>query len=157
MINIDYRIHPNSLKKAKSSNLKTADSMTLHYDHFLGDILLRVGGYDLNADWGWVPVLDFAVCMKEITSSLEDGNPQIFEFTESDAYIKMEREGNTVLLSTNYGPDPSRIRIDYDHFSDAVERFCKNLIIYLTNELPELNTNSYIQTIKKNMLSPPTT
>jgi hypothetical protein len=148
LISIGYHINPKSFEKAKSVSLDTIDAMSLHYDYFLGDILFRVGEHNLDADWGWVPVLDFAICMRKIVHLLDAGKPQVFEFTESDAYIKMEREGSRVVLYTNYKLGSPSVPVSYHKLDSAVEHFYKDLIAYLTKEFPTLKKNSYIQSLQ---------
>jgi hypothetical protein len=60
----------------------------------LGNVVFETKDAVLGMDWGWIPVVDFAVAMAMIAKSLKIGenNREVFEFTESDATITFRRE-----------------------------------------------------------------
>ena len=63
---------------------------------------------DLSANWGWIPLIDFALALREIAEALavEEGS-EIFEFTESEATLKFKRQGHEVAISGSYAPGNS--------------------------------------------------
>ena len=64
MIKLDYKIDETDLTADGDLSSSSIDSDTkLHYYAFYGDITFIVDGADFSAKWGWVPVLDFAVCL----------------------------------------------------------------------------------------------
>jgi hypothetical protein len=76
----------------------------LRYRVALGNLVFHVGHKDFSADWGWIPLIDLAASFDEIVRKLEGGSQsETFEFTESDAWIRFERKGEQVLVSTSYG------------------------------------------------------
>ena len=62
MIKLEYGLDPSWDRTPADRDLSTADDSELHYDLFLGDVVIQIDGVDFSARWGWVPVLDFAIC-----------------------------------------------------------------------------------------------
>ena len=59
----------------------TATVTDLRYRIALGDIILKEGEVDLSAPWGWVPLIDFVVGVRDLVHSLKaDGNSVIDNF-----------------------------------------------------------------------------
>jgi hypothetical protein len=89
--------------KTAAINLAIADESVLRYRTFLGDLILRVGEVDFSTRWGWIPLLDLAYCIKEMIGELLSGQPAaVFEFTESDAILRLVRHGQNVVISASY-------------------------------------------------------
>lgn len=65
---------------------RTSES-DLRFDVFLGDVELIIDGCRFAADWGWVPILDFADGMAWISNQLGQGQNAKFDFTESEGEI----------------------------------------------------------------------
>src|SRR5688500_9690897 len=87
---------------APSVDLAGANEQTLHYDLFLGDIVFRVNEIDMSADWGWIPIIDFARCLYHIAKELESGCQDSFEFTESEHRIEFIPQHSDVEIRTTY-------------------------------------------------------
>jgi len=59
--------------------LATATVTDLRYRIALGDIILKEGEVDLSAPWGWIPLIDFVVGVRDLVHSLKtDGNEAEF-------------------------------------------------------------------------------
>jgi hypothetical protein len=92
------------------TDLAAADESTLRYGTFLGDISLQIGDIDFSAYWGWIPLLDFAYCLKGMSDEMLAGEPEsVFEFTESDAVLRLTREGQNVLVAASYVGTTARV------------------------------------------------
>lgn len=101
MITLDYKL--SSDWRPFEIDLRTADEMTLRFDAFPGDVVFRVGAVDLSAQWGWVPVLDFALALETIAQRLANHRHELFEFTESGATIDFRQNGDdAVTISPSY-------------------------------------------------------
>src|ERR1700722_2040060 len=100
-MNLDYRISEDW--DENSTDLAAADETDLRYYAATGDIILRDDQVDLSARWGWIPLVDFALALREIANALSvtDGN-RVFEFTESDATIQFERRGQNMTIGGSY-------------------------------------------------------
>lgn len=133
---LDYRLRAS----ADAAGLAAADETTLRYEAFLGDLVIRGGGADLSAPWGWVPVLDFALCLLDIVGRLRDGDGEAaFEFTESDDLIRFRRVSDEVEVSSTYSagsftcPTPEFVR--------SAAGFCARLARELQESYPALRDN----------------
>src|SRR4051812_46182723 len=96
-INLSFDFSTSWIKSSTAADLSLIDEMTLRYKTFLGDQKFIAKGTDFSARWGWVPILDFAACLMEITERLKQGESElVFEFTESDSQIHFNRQGENV-------------------------------------------------------------
>jgi hypothetical protein len=139
MVTLDYKLstdwNPHEL------DLRTADEMTLRYDAFPGDVVFRVDDADFSAQWGWVPILDFALALRTIAERLEGHDRERFEFTESGATIDFRRDAGPIEISTSYAGAIARTPLF--ELSNAVETFIEDLADALEAQHPELATNEY--------------
>ena len=90
MIKLDYIIDETKTGLTADGDLppdSIGSEMQLHYDIFLGDITFIVDGADFSTELGWVPVLDFAVCLSRAVSALTESPHDQFEFTGSSDAI----------------------------------------------------------------------
>ena len=98
----------------------------LLYRVALGNLIFHVGDKDFSANWGWIPLVDLAASFVEIVRKLEGGSPsETFEFTESDAWVRFERMGAKVLVSSSYGDGVAEIALH--SASAAVKSFRERL------------------------------
>ena len=138
MITLDYILDP--APNDAEANLAEVDELRLRYDCFPGDVVFVVGAVDLSARWGWVPILDFAVGIKQIADGL--GGEDRFEFTESDATIAFHRDGDLVRVSADYVPDSAVVPLA--ELQTATDVFLRRVVADLTSRHPELAENTYV-------------
>jgi hypothetical protein len=99
---------------------------------------------DFSADWGWIPLVDLAASFAEIVRKLEDGSAsETFEFTESDAWVRFERKGEKVLVSTSYGDGVGEIALHAA--SEAVKSFRERLRSELLRQHPQAAHNAAVR------------
>lgn len=128
--------------------LDTADEMTLRYDCFLGDVTLKIGGLDASAAWGWVPLLDFALALKTISDRLAaSGHDQVFEFTESDASIKFQKENDNVVIDPSYVAGSAEVPLA--ELISASTDFLASLLQDLIDRHSQLASNEFVATLWK--------
>lgn len=145
MIDIDYRL---SAKTYGLDELAVATAEDLRYNLFTGDIVLRVSGVDFSTDWGWVPVLDFAVTLAKLAKSLPDNLASVFEFTESDATIELKLERQKVRVSASYVANSGVV--GYDEFVSACHLCAVKLLTGLSSQYPSLKQNrTFMQYLKE--------
>ena len=144
---LDYSLSESWNRRVSEFDLPSADEATLRYRRFLGDIVFKVGDAAFSADWGWVPVLDFAVSLRAITATLveERGEQQRFEFTESDAEIVFERDGPLVRIEASYVP--ARAEVSHVDLSLAAERFLARVVQDLERCHPSLAKNGFVTSL----------
>jgi hypothetical protein len=137
MVTLDYKLstdwNPHEL------DLRTADEMTLRYDAFPGDVVFRIDDADFSAQWGWVPILDFALALGTIVDRLDGHDREVFEFTESGATIDFRRENGAIAISTSYAM--ANARAPLFELSNGVDTFLKQLTAALEEKHPELADN----------------
>jgi hypothetical protein len=143
MIDLDYVLHDD----ASSPDLIAADNVVLRYYAFLGDIVFRAGGCDFSTDWGWVPVVDFAASMMQVSVALlaSDVSPSVFEFTESGATIVFSPCGSTARVSASYVHCVADI--DLAEFARCASEFSRGMYQRLTAERSDLRTNASLRSL----------
>jgi hypothetical protein len=126
----------------------TATLTDLRYRIALGDIILKEGEVDLSAPWGWVPLIDFVVGVRDLVHSLKaDGNEAEFEFTESEALFRFRRKGSKVAITASYAngeavvPMPTLI--------EHLKRFEDDLRAELLSRYPELRRNPHFRKLMR--------
>lgn len=117
----------------------TAPEWALRYECFLGDLRFKIDGADFSTHWGWVPVLDFALAMSSLLDALEPGEAQTFEFTESEAFIRLSRTEDFVEVSASYLPVTARVQLE--DLRTAARDFARRLGGRLGDEHPALRQN----------------
>jgi hypothetical protein len=115
----------------------------LRYECFLGDIRFEVDKVDFSTHWGWVPVLDFALGMSNLLNALEHDSEQTFEFTESEAVIRIRRTDGIVELTTSYSPGV--MRVDVGELREATRDLAQRLGTRFGSEHPALANNEEFQ------------
>lgn len=137
---IDYRL-ADPARPCGDLQLKSATEADLRYDCFLGDIILIVGDADFSARWGWVPVLDFALCLKSVASQLEQPpyGEERFAFTESEAEIVFRRTDATLTVSASYTSAVADLA--FTVFLKSVEGFLLRITRALARDFPEFSSN----------------
>jgi hypothetical protein len=128
--------------------LLAADETELRYYAFAGDIILRDAQTDLSTHWGWVPLVDFAVALRDISAAIEAGiaPAKKFEFTESDATLEFERHDVDVTIRSSYSP--GKIILPSAEFRRLVLDFGHRLNMELLSRLPGLRQNPAYQSLK---------
>jgi hypothetical protein len=149
-MHLDYRISEDW--DENSTDLAAADETDLRYYVATGDLILRNDQTDLSARWGWIPLVDFALALREIADALSvtEGS-RTFEFTESDATLQFERRGQNITISGSYAL--GTIAVPFTAFRDQARDFGERLDEELLAKRPELKMNPTYQGFKLSGLS----
>ena len=136
MITLDYWLDPRWNRENESVDLASADEGALCYDVLLGDVIFIVNEADFSAKWGWVPIVDFAACLRRVVFELKEGRSaeETFEFTESDDTIWFKREGSEVNISTSYATGEARVALD--ELKTSVDYFVQRVSPRTLSEIP---------------------
>lgn len=138
-MHLDYR-----LNEDRETDWSSVTEEDLRYRVALGNLVFHVGDKDFSADWNWIPLVDLAASFAEIVRKLEGGSAgETFEFTESDAWVRFERKGEKVLVSTSYGDGVGEIALHAA--SQAVKSFCERLRSDLVNKHPQAAHNAAVR------------
>lgn len=70
----------------------------------LGNVLLTSSDAKIEMEWEWIPLLDFAYCLKQIGSRLRDDDPakDLFEFTENAETLKFFKHMEQVRIEASF-------------------------------------------------------
>jgi hypothetical protein len=141
VINFDCQLSPSWNKGLDSSDLSALDATAFRYDVLLGDIVMIADGHDFSARWGWIPIVDFVVSLREIADELTDGGDveSEFTFTESDAVMRFKRAGDSVLISASYVRFTAQVSLT--EFINAVTDFTAKVAQELGQRYPLLLNN----------------
>ena len=149
-MHLDYQISEDW--DESSTDLATADETDLRYFAATGDIILQEGEIDLSARWGWIPLVDFALALREIAEALsESGKSETFEFTDSDATIRFDRKAQDVVISASYVPGEFGVPLMV--FREQADDFGRRLDRELRAKRPALGLNPVYQDFKLSGLS----
>jgi hypothetical protein len=129
------------------ADLATVEETELRYYVAPGDVMLGRGETDLSANWGWIPLIDFALALLEIADALSAAEgSETFEFTESEATLQFDRVGEEVSITASYAP--GEIRVPLPEFRNQVDDFARRLDKALLQKHPELELNPEYQRLK---------
>jgi hypothetical protein len=149
-MHLDYRLSEDW--DENSADLAAADETDLRYYLAIGDLILRNDQTDLSARWGWIPLIDFALAMREIAEALElTEGAQTFEFTESDATLDFERRGEEMIVSGSYAT--GEIIVPFAAFKEQAADFARRLDVEVRAKRPDLELNPVYQDFKLSGLS----
>jgi hypothetical protein len=146
-IALDYTLDPSWKRDWEQLDLSSVDESTLHYNCFLGDVAFMVNGISFGTKRGWVPVLDFALCLRESVRALTNGDHATFEFTESGDTIEFTRHNDEIDVESSY--TAPRAQTSYVELSREVERFVVRVLDELQEAYPELRDNPLIQDLAR--------
>ena len=149
-MHFDYRLSEDWGEN--SNDLATADETDLRYYAATGDIIFRTDQTNLSARWGWIPLIDFALAMRKIGEGLavEEGS-ETYEFTESEAKLQFDRQGQEMTITGSYAP--GKITIPFTAFVEKARDFGQRLDAELLAKRPELGQNPVYQAFKLSGLS----
>ncbi|WP_431805883.1 hypothetical protein [Microbacterium paraoxydans] len=99
MLTLDYRIHRDA--SADDVAWDRIDDVSLGYWCFLGDIVLTTDDADLSMRWGWLPILGFALQMKNAAHVIQRGEPYTLEILGSDRCLHFTPRGNRIKIVTD--------------------------------------------------------
>ena len=129
------------------ADLANVEETDLRYYVALGDVMLGRGQIDLSANWGWIPLIDFALALLEIADALSAAEgSETFEFTESEATLQFDRASEEVTITSNYAP--GEIRAPLPEFKNQVDDFARRLDKALLDKHPELELNPEYQRLR---------
>jgi hypothetical protein len=129
------------------ADMATVEETDLRYYVAQGDIVLGTDQTDLSANWGWIPLVDFALALREIADALSEAEgSETFEFTESEAALQFDRVGDEVVITSSY--TPGEVTVPFSDFRKQVDEFAQRLDKELLQRHPELGLNPDYQRLK---------
>lgn len=108
-------------------DLLNMDETQMRYAIFVGSVTLEADESSINLNWGWIPLIDFAISLDLISKQLARLNnaKETFEFTESDDKLFFEREEDMLSISTSFSHEI--LKVDFEQFIYEVKIFCNRV------------------------------
>lgn len=143
MMRVDFQLSDEWRTKVTDEQIATADEAYLRYEFMPGDIILLADVCDFSARWGWIPILDFATCLRAIARELEQrpDATSSFEFTESTDSIFFARDKDVVTISASYVTCSAEVPIS--DFREAVADFLDRVASEAIKRFPAIATNQH--------------
>lgn len=78
----------------------------IRYNFLLGNVILFSPNSRIEMEWEWIPLLDFAYCLKEIVNNLKnkDDSKEYFEFTENTEKLEFSRHNLNIKIIASFSP-----------------------------------------------------
>jgi|LakMenE01Jun11ns_1017448.scaffolds.fasta_scaffold9765424_1 hypothetical protein len=120
----------------------------ISYSFLLGNVSLISSDKMIEMNWEWIPLLDFAYCLKAIGKNLKiDGKSnECFEFTENTETINFSKEVNQLKISTSFSPVV--ILTTVKDFEIAITEFHSSISNYIREHIvfkdPPKNLQKYL-------------
>jgi hypothetical protein len=131
-------------------NISAASSVELMYSCFVGNVALGVGGVDLSANFGWIPLLHFANNVDLILYRLAADETKVYHFTESEDWISFSEHGGDVEVRCSYAPNVVGVA-DREDARKAARLAGLTLVQGIEHEHSEIHSNSIFADIASRM------
>jgi hypothetical protein len=145
MITLDFKL--SAEWQPYDIDLRTTDALELRYDAFPGDVVFTVDEHDFSAQWGWVPVLDFALALRTVAERIEKSEHELFEFTESGATIDFRRRGALITIGASYSQDIATVT--HIEWAAATTDFLAQVVTRLAQDHPAVGQNEYFAELRQ--------
>jgi hypothetical protein len=146
VLDIGYSLSPR-FPDPPQTDYRAADVRALRHDLFCGDVYLADTKADreLSTSWGWLPVLDFAWALCDITERLDQDplgsrapGPQRAEldFTESTDLLRFERRFGWVDITADWS-HPGEPPLSFQH--SVLRREARDFLHDLLADLTDMH------------------
>lgn len=109
----------------------------VHYNFMLGDAYLVSYDVTISIAWGWIPLLDLAICFAFIVNILKNKEEasQEFEFTENDHTLRFTRQKDTLTIIPSFSS--LIIKTTFSDFETAVHDFNSSISEYIHSRIKD--------------------
>lgn len=153
MITLDFRPDEQAIRRQIARDFSAADEATIRYELYPGDIIFRTGSANFDTNWGWIPLLDFAVGVRDVVFTLAVGAAEQFEFTESEAVLTFARPAPDVIqVAASYTADTAAVA--RGQFAAAITEFSRRVFNSAAKALPSLVDNPTFLHLKQRTTDP---
>lgn len=138
MIELDFSIKSSIPKEIDPARVGEMTAALIQESVLVGDLIVSFDGIDCSARWGWIPILDCAVCLSAIAVELARSPRAIerFEFTENEASILFARNGDAVRIAPTYVPLSALVPLN--ELESAIRSFRERAFASAVTALPGL-------------------
>jgi len=139
MLRIEYKIITQYL-----GEIEDITDEEIHYDFLPGNVSLLSSNIAIEMEWEWIPLLDFAYCLKRIVSKLKtnDNTEELFEFTENAETLKFSKQQGSLKIFASFSS--IIIETTYIDFEKAVYEFNINISKHIRKNISD-NPKSILQ------------
>ncbi|HTN08240.1 hypothetical protein ACL9RF_13695 [Sphingobacterium sp. Mn56C] len=142
MFRIEYKIiieQPEELEYISDEEIR--------YNFLLGNVSLISSDAEIEMEWEWIPLLDFAYCLQMIVSSLKAKNTakEYFEFTENAETLEFSRQGEQLKIVASFSS--TVLETIFADFEKAVYDFHFSI-----SEFVRTNTSGELPTVLQKYL-----
>jgi hypothetical protein len=134
MFRIEYKI-----TSGQPEELKHTSDEEVRYNFLLGNVSFISSNTEIEMEWEWIPMLDFAYCLQMIVSSLKvkDTAKEYYEFTENAESLEFSRQGEQLKIIASFSS--AVVEAIFADFEMAVNDFHISISDYVrTNTSGEL-------------------
>jgi hypothetical protein len=99
MFRIEYKVI-----QEEFTGIETMSDEEIRDNFLLGNLILLSPNTRIEMEWEWIPLLDFAYCLKEIVSNLKnnDYSKEYFEFTENAETLEFSRQKEGLKIGASF-------------------------------------------------------
>jgi hypothetical protein len=137
MFRIEYKIITE-----QPEELEYISDEEIRYNFLLGNVSLISSNAEIEMEWEWVPLLDFAYCLQMIVRGLKvkDTAKEYFEFTENAEMLEFSRQGEQLKIVASFSS--TVVEAIFTDFEKAVYDFHFSISEYVrtntSGELPSI-------------------
>ncbi|RZK47952.1 MAG: hypothetical protein EOO99_11855 [Pedobacter sp.] len=130
MFRIEYKIITEQLQE-----IEDISDEEIRYDFLLGSVSLFSSNAEIEMEWEWIPLLDFAYCLQMIVSNLKANNTakEYFEFTENAETLEFSRQREKLKIVASFSSVV--IETSLVDFEKAVYDFHLNISEYIRRSI----------------------
>lgn len=149
MLRLDFDFSDDRNESIELPDLGHLSEVDLRYGSALGSLIFVVNGVDCSVRWGWIPLIDLAVALHDIREELagKSSGKEVFEFTESDATVTIQRNRDVVRLITNYVPCSECV--PFAEFDKKVSLFRDKVFREAVARFPSLEENTEFRSLRE--------
>jgi hypothetical protein len=132
-----------SFNEKKWKDPLLASENDLRYNHLLGNLVFQTPEHKLVMNWGWIPLLDFAICVNAISKNLcqSTKSREIFDFTEADKKLDFERSHDRVYIRGSFSD--TELDLDFSVFQKGVDQFYASLLNEIISKRKGMTKNYF--------------
>src|SRR5256885_7474594 len=122
MFRIEYKIVTEQFEE-----IEHISDEEIRYSFLLGNISLFSSDAAIEMEWEWIPLLEYAYCLKGIADSLKANNTTkgYFEFTENAEKLEFLRESEQLKIVASFSS--TIIAMTLAEFEKVVNDFHSNI------------------------------
>jgi hypothetical protein len=143
MITLDYSLDPSEIPAVNGADLASATHTDLDYYLFCGSVVFRIDGKSFDAQWGWIPILDFATQLFLIVCEIKDAEVRTLEFTESEATIEFRRQGSEIQVSAEYASATAEAPLQ--ELKQTASAFFRKVLDDVSSRWPQITDSPFFR------------